>query len=301
MLNANRILKNLVKRKYNLQKDTDDSILNTPSFGIKLYDLQTALDSQLLNNTIVFLRSDHLTAKVLEAAIEVASKQLPISILKAPIPSTAKNGNLVKYISQRLYTHDLSFRSESDTQSDNLLLKLDKEAYNDHWKSFKKYKLYSVNGLAGYHRTQNRTKSFSTWANSQTTSNRTRLIECITTPTWYQEAIKSICPNATSTSDIEAIFNVPPPPVRTNILPDLFNHGPNEHLDIWTDGSHQTNKSMASASIYSRSRFNQPTTVLDSSKPKERLITMPKVHPSSETSGANKLTHQEHFAYATSE
>jgi hypothetical protein len=57
--------------------------------------IQTKLERQLLNNTLIYMRSESMTGNIVRSAAEVASVKTPANIFKCPVNKlTFKAGKL---------------------------------------------------------------------------------------------------------------------------------------------------------------------------------------------------------------
>jgi ribonuclease HI len=243
------IAKKYIKKAFLLNKNTNNHIIFNKEYGIKLKDLRELLDQQLLNNTLVHIRSQSLTGIVMRKCLKETSKGRINEIFSAPIDKIPGNSdNLIKYISHRLFYHKMTFRTLKETDSlSNVLSMTEYNLYHKHLKTFNILNIIDLLRPSDPTSTQ----SFSQWAHNLKGIQKNKMTQLHSTPEWFQILLRKICLPGTDFSNIY---------IHHKIAHPTRSHSPdtipirdigNNILSIWTDGSLQKG-AMGSGVIYTQ-------------------------------------------------
>jgi hypothetical protein len=157
-------IRSLIRRKYCLPPHTSTSLLYSSTGNIKLFNLESTLNRNLITNSMVHIKSSTITAEVFRFSIDYFTRwsKLPQSLAVCPIAWTQLKQNLpIKkrmpfkvpltfHLSNSLYQSGLQLRTMAEHLSSNIFKLLSIKDYSldyTHWQKAKIHCLEDISDL----------------------------------------------------------------------------------------------------------------------------------------------------------
>jgi ribonuclease HI/exonuclease III len=140
----NTMFRKITRAKFNFSYASNSTIYDQ-ELGISVHNFQAILDQRQITNALLHQRNTSELGYIHRYMVGLLTLELelPVDIMVCPVKTEKRPNPTILHVSNILFHYDLQFRTLYQNQSNNILLKITPDSYNEYCKIFMKLNIFT--------------------------------------------------------------------------------------------------------------------------------------------------------------